>query len=81
MLSQKMPELGAYITLVMGGNTKAFSTVLERANKHLKSSMGYEIVELMSRTERERLLSMHGKKGKREFAPSLRLTPTLLVIL
>lgn len=56
----------------MGGNSKAFLIVLERANKHLKSSMGYEIVELMSRTEREQLLSRHGKKGKRTFAPSLR---------
>jgi len=61
-----------YVTTVMGGNPKAFPIVLERANKYLRSAMGYEIIELMSRTEREQLLSRHGKKGKRAFTPSLR---------
>lgn len=56
----------------MGGNPKAFPIVLERANKHLRSAMGYEIVELMSRMEREQLQSKHGKKGKGASAPSLR---------
>lgn len=69
------------ICSVLGGNTKTFSTVLDRANKYLRSAMGYEIVELMSRTEREQLHSRHGKKGKREFAPSFQSISTLLVIL
>lgn len=69
------------IDAVLGGNIKIFSVVLQRANKHLKSAMGYEIVELMSRTEREQLLSKHGKKGKRGFAPSFQSLSTLIVIL
>jgi hypothetical protein len=56
---------------VMGGNSKAFPVVLEKANKHLRSVMGYEIVELMSRTEREQLLTRHGTKGKRAYPPSV----------
>lgn len=39
----------------MGGNSKVFPLVLERANKRLKNAFGYEIVEIMSRAERERL--------------------------
>jgi MAGE family len=67
----------------MGGNSKSFSAVLERANKHLKLAMGYEIVELMSRTEREQLLTKtkHGKQGKGTSAPSFDSIPTLLVTL
>ncbi len=69
------------IYAVLGGNTKTFSAILERANKYLKSAMGYEIIELMNRKEREQLQSRHGKKGKREFAPSFQSISTLLVIL
>ncbi|KIM31277.1 hypothetical protein M408DRAFT_327538 [Serendipita vermifera MAFF 305830] len=41
---------------VMGGNTKAFPEVLAKANKRLKAALGYEIVELMSRADREKTL-------------------------
>jgi hypothetical protein len=38
----------------MGGNSKSFPLVLEMANKRLKKAFGYEIVELLSRGEREK---------------------------
>jgi hypothetical protein len=41
--------------------------------------MGYEIVELMSRTEREQLLSRHGRKGSvRSHHHSIEYPPYLL---
>ncbi|KAG8808901.1 hypothetical protein FRC17_003718 [Serendipita sp. 399] len=39
---------------VMGGNSKAFPEVLAKANKRLRASVGCEIVELMSKEEREK---------------------------
>ena len=70
MYISKSQSVGLMPPTVMGGNSKSFSVVLERANKHLKLGMGYEIVELMSRMEREQLLTRRGKKGRRAFAPS-----------
>jgi hypothetical protein len=40
----------------MGGNSKAFPEVLAKANKRLKNALGYEIVELLPRVEREKTL-------------------------
>jgi hypothetical protein len=44
------------VLLVLGPHTKAFPLVLAQANKRLKNALGYEIVELVSKTERERML-------------------------
>lgn len=38
----------------MGGNSKQFPQVLALANKELKKMIGYEIVELSTRAEREK---------------------------
>jgi len=78
---RKSQSLDLMSPTVMGGNSKAFSTVLERANKYLQSAMGYEIVELMSRTEREQLLSRNGTKGKRAFTSLFDSVSTLLITL
>ena len=48
---------------VMGGNSKSFPEVLERANKRLKAALGYEIAELMPRAEREKTLIGAAAKG------------------
>ncbi len=40
----------------MGGNSKAFPEVLAKANKRLRTALGYEIVELMTRADREKTL-------------------------
>jgi hypothetical protein len=40
----------------MGGNSKAFPEVLAKANKRLKNALGYEIVELLLRAEREKMI-------------------------
>ncbi|PVF97462.1 hypothetical protein CPB86DRAFT_734686 [Serendipita vermifera] len=41
---------------VLGAHTKAFPEVLAFANKRLKNALGYEIIELVSKAEREKLL-------------------------
>lgn len=41
---------------VMGGNSKSFPEVLARANRRLKAALGYEIVELVPKAEREKNL-------------------------
>lgn len=66
----------------MGGNSKAFPEVLAKANKRLKAALGYEIVELMSRADREKILlggaeEEEETRKKRKEPKSLWLDPYL----
>lgn len=55
----------------MAGNARSFNAVMDEANKILKKGLGYEIVELKSRAEREKLEESEQKKTGTVKSPPL----------